>query len=1292
MSIRNIPVAVRAHTEVGGKTDKPNFTPKPDERSPYGKRILVFDTETTTDHYMNLRYGQAFIIEGENLAHDDGFVTDHFVFYGDNLTSEEIELMKRWAWTEGVEVMPVSDFVKKIFIPELAELGTICVGFNLSFDLPRLAIDVRTRTRGQHKDEFELVLTKDPYTPSILLEPLDSKKAFISFTYPEKGNFLDLRTLVFALTNESHSLNSACELYKTKHKKTEADEAGFNVITRENLNYNLTDVICTAELYQAVMTEYYKHPIADILPAGKAFSPATVGKAYYKVMNIKPLKDKQPDFPKDVLGFAMASYYGGRAEGHYRNQPIKVFHTDVLSMYPSVFTLQNLWSYVIAEGFNVLDATEEIKDYLKSICFDDLFKPETWLLIPALVQIKPDKDLLPVRASYGSTYQIGLNYLSSDKSMWHTLADILACKILTGKIPEVIRAIRVTPRQPQKDLQKVNIRGMIEVDPTNDNFFKKVIELRKEYKKKFEATGDMEFNATQMFLKILANSTSYGVYVQLTREEAEEDLIMKIYGVDSFTHEGKDYEKPGPYYNPVIATMITGAARLVLAMIQRAIINEGGNYAFCDTDSMSVIDLNNNHPEEIGQKIVERFKSLNPYDFPGSLLEAEDYNWERKDWLKTSDKKNINDGQYYPLYCYCVSSKRYVLYNLVPDGQGGTNIIIRKQSFHGMGHLHPPKGFNMESMMESVWKTFICREHGLPLIKPPFLGDIALARQTVSKPSIFNLFSRLKGLPYDKLIKPGNFFSIGYSASQTRGGGNAIDKFYCQKYHAVAYSNCSNKTECEYKENCLANVHIIAITTYGWKEPPEQRTWIEKNTKEPLKVKANQYIEETYSEYGCPKYQVIKYGPCEEKESCVKPWCKGKEFTNQTPTEAGATYLKTYNDFIKDYNRHPETKFDDSNGDPCRKNTKGLLFPCYVDTTTTDGEKHGLRHIGKETNTIGNNEDLEILPEENVMDKAIIQYNPESKRKEKHRIDAKQWEQLRDMLKEKAKPRAKWAGKINVSERYLKELLAGKYEPSPELYGVIMETCQAEGIKIPSGKIALPARFEESNKGNIYPLQTVAKIIRKTTEEVREIFKEYLFILYGLEYIDISCEYCKTTIEAIKQEFKNNDDHLKAETINNLKLIGSRYNPDNSQTEQFNLSVDDISQVRARRESTKSTNIIQVKLKNNDVFKVLVGNNPMVFKLGLLPRPSTIKVNKENEYKRSRVTWYFSEWFKYSDIPWISQAKFKEHYKVNLKQIQADIDKGIFPAGDIKKDSNGKILINPLTAWKVYGKKNKQVI
>src|SRR4029077_13720289 len=131
-----------------------------------------------------------------------------------------------------------------------------------------------------------------------------------------------LRTLAFALTNESHSLRSACQAFGTRHGKD--DHAPTGLVTAEELTYGRHDVRATFELADKLLTEYARHPVSPDHPAErraktpvqatKAFSPATIGKAYLDAMGITPPLDRWPWFPIDVLGKSMTAFYGGRAE------------------------------------------------------------------------------------------------------------------------------------------------------------------------------------------------------------------------------------------------------------------------------------------------------------------------------------------------------------------------------------------------------------------------------------------------------------------------------------------------------------------------------------------------------------------------------------------------------------------------------------------------------------------------------------------------------------------------------------------------------------------------------------------------------------------------------------------------------------------------------------------------------------------------------------------------------------------------------------------------------------------
>lgn len=249
--------------------------------------------------------------------------------------------------------------------------------------------------------------------------------------------------------------------------KEEVEDHG--EVTLEYVDYNLRDVISTWELYRKVIAEYKKHPVE--LEPGKAYSPASIGKAYFRAMGIKPLVEKQPDFPQEILGYAMQAYYGGRAECHIRRVPTKVFHVDVTSMYPSVFILQNLWSWVIANRFEIAEATEEVRSFIENVTLDALFKKETWAKVSALVQVIPENDLLPVRANYERNFQIGLNYLTSEKPLWYIMADVIAAKILTGKAPQVLKAIKIILLERQQELVPVKLQGIVPVNPGEEDFF-----------------------------------------------------------------------------------------------------------------------------------------------------------------------------------------------------------------------------------------------------------------------------------------------------------------------------------------------------------------------------------------------------------------------------------------------------------------------------------------------------------------------------------------------------------------------------------------------------------------------------------------------------------------------------------------------------------------------------------------------------------------------------------------------------------------------------------------------------
>ncbi|HEX2346824.1 MAG TPA: hypothetical protein VHI51_00180, partial [Ktedonobacterales bacterium] len=141
-----------------------------------------------------------------------------------------------------------------------------------------------------------------------------------------------------------------------------------------------------------------------------------------------------------------------------------------LSMYPTVCTLMGLWRFVIAKSLVWEKASAgEAQAYLANVTANDMRRPEAWPDLAMLVQIQPEADILPVRAPYdgGSSYTIGLNYLTSRQPLWYTLADCIASTTLAGKPPKVLRALRFRPDGMQDGLRPLTLLGESDytVDP-----------------------------------------------------------------------------------------------------------------------------------------------------------------------------------------------------------------------------------------------------------------------------------------------------------------------------------------------------------------------------------------------------------------------------------------------------------------------------------------------------------------------------------------------------------------------------------------------------------------------------------------------------------------------------------------------------------------------------------------------------------------------------------------------------------------------------------------------------------
>ena len=375
---------------------------------------LIFDTETTIDQYQNLTFGSCLIQKKIST----GIKEEWYLFYG-NISEDKIQILLEYGKKHNIDVLPVREFIDKAFYPYAYKMRCEVIGFNLPFDLSRLAIGHGIARKSE--DAFSFQLSEDARNPRIRIQSIDQKRSFISFTTPirkksdkkyraYRGYFVDLKTFTYALTDKSHSLDSACKDFGAS-RKLHIEEHG--KITEEYIDYNIQDVRSTAELYDKALERYKMFNLKN--EPNRLYSPASIGKAYLKKMEISSFLEQNPDFPKDILGYAMSSYYGGRTEVRIKNKAIPITYLDFTSMYPTVYSLLQLDKFLKAKRIKYYEDTENVKRFIEGLKIEDLRNPEIWQRneMHSIVKVRPSDDILPVRMEYSKIAKnIGVNYLT----------------------------------------------------------------------------------------------------------------------------------------------------------------------------------------------------------------------------------------------------------------------------------------------------------------------------------------------------------------------------------------------------------------------------------------------------------------------------------------------------------------------------------------------------------------------------------------------------------------------------------------------------------------------------------------------------------------------------------------------------------------------------------------------------------------------------------------------------------------------------------------------------------------
>jgi hypothetical protein len=823
--VHEIEAAVRAYVSPTPLADKSTWV----DRGP-SRWTLVFDTETLTDLSQRLRI-LAYQIRERDRLDETGLAYDP-----DALTESEFESLSMYAQEHGRVLLTNREFVTEVFEPVALRLRGLVVGHNLGFDISRIASGHGRIAAGHDRPEHGPATRVDrsmlggvsfalPGTAlRVQVKRTSARGSFVRLALPggysaehrnrdlggnapdHRGYFVDTATLGGALLGGKLKLERLAELLATAHQKTAVELS--SPIGPELLAYAENDVQVTWECFVDLRERASAFGLSRT-PIWRIHSEASIAKGLVREMGIAPWRRVQPDFDPGLVATVMETYYGGRVGCGIRATPVPGMLLDFTSQYPTVSALMELWPYHVAGG---IEATEEdpaaVQTWLEQLTVGDILNPATWPTLQAIVLVDPFGARMPTRAKYGreskrdrrrkaKNRNVALPIRADHQAQWWTLADAAASVLETGQAPRVLRVLRFRPREPQADLQPIDIAGdpAYRVDPYTDDVIRRLVELRAMLRTdaaRARAAGDergsKQLRARAGALKKSANSLAYGVPIEVNVTDFAKSIPVNVVRPDGSTFRAvgaSRAEEPGEFFNPLLATLVVAGGRLLLATAMRLVRDAGGTYAYWDTDGLFVVATESGGqvvPRGLAadagvapvpaltrkavRAIADRFASLNPYEpglVRGSILNVVPVAFDPETGVERE------------IWCLSLAAKRYCLFTLGADGRPSvartTDDAYRSE--HALGHLMAPdKALGSGVWVSRWWEHLVCLELKLDDPEPEWLNDPAFSPLTINSAADerpFRAFNSSR--PYPLQVRPGGFAMVAHvrSLSSTKG-------------------------------------------------------------------------------------------------------------------------------------------------------------------------------------------------------------------------------------------------------------------------------------------------------------------------------------------------------------------------------------------------------------------------------------------------------------------------------------------------------------------------------------------
>jgi hypothetical protein len=442
-------------------------------------------------------------------------------------------------------------------------------------------------------------------------------------------------------------------------------------------------------------------------------SPGSVAGQLLTRMGVVAPLDKFAIPDDEALDHWQQGMHGGWCAVHVARTPVPACEVDIISAYATAGSLIDWWAYFSAARIVEEDCTDEFHAFLHDDrLLEDLFDPDTWRRWGCtLVEVRPSGQPFPAQLQRDLEVEPHLEVvpLTLDGTLFYPWPDVVLATLLAATPPEIVSATRLVPVGRQANLRPVTVRDDFVIDPVEDDPAVACAVRRRQAQRE----GDTQYAAV---LRLVVNSLNFG---QPSRYDP------------TWQRQGRRLERaeqPGAWCWPPVAATVPAACRLLLAMLECLLTNEGGHIAYRDTDGATIISSPHGGSVPL------------PH---GATVQA--LSWSQTDGiLERFEPLGVSDGSFWrtrrgnrghPWWGVFYAPKRWTFFTLQPGG----GVTLEDASRHGLAGtvLSPPHAGDWSS---NVAEQLVANTYDPETAAAPFGWEhdhpdfAAMRRRSVTRP------------------------------------------------------------------------------------------------------------------------------------------------------------------------------------------------------------------------------------------------------------------------------------------------------------------------------------------------------------------------------------------------------------------------------------------------------------------------------------------------------------------------------------------------------------------------------